>query len=80
MNRAELRNAVVTALKSIAPESDPASLDDATPFREALDLDSMDFLNVLVALHRTVQIDIPESDYAKVQTLGGMVDYLERRS
>ena len=51
MNRAQIREAVVAALKSVPPETDPASLDDAAPIRDSLDLDSMDFLNALVALH-----------------------------
>ena len=75
----EIRDAVFDALRSVAPESDPASLPEAEPFREALDLDSMDFLNFLVAVHKSLHVDIPEADYAKVQTIGGIVGYLQSR-
>jgi acyl carrier protein len=79
MNLSDVRNAVVAAIQSVAPETEPAALDDSVPFREALDLDSMDFLNVLVGLHQTLHVDIPEADYGKVQTLGGIVTYLANK-
>jgi acyl carrier protein len=76
MNDQEIRNAVVDALRSIAPESDPATLDDKARLRDALDLDSMDFLNFVIAVHDTLKVDIPESDYPKIQTMGDAVAYL----
>ena len=79
MNRTDLRDAVVAALLSVAPEADAAALGDAQPFRDALDLDSMDFLNFVIALHKSLSVDIPEADYSKVQTLGGVVGYLEKK-
>ncbi len=74
-----LREEIVAALKSIAPESDPAALDDSERVRDALDLDSMDFLNFIIALHRALNVEIPEADYAKMQTLGGAVAYLQTK-
>jgi acyl carrier protein len=79
VNPSEIRLAVAAAIQSIAPETDPAALDDAAPFREALDLDSMDFLNVLVAIKGSLHVDVPEADYGKVRTLGGMVAYLQTK-
>lgn len=79
MNQSEIRRAVVQALHSVAPEADPASLDDSARFRDELDLDSMDFLNFVIALHDALHVDIPEADYAKVQTLGGAVAYLSSK-
>jgi acyl carrier protein len=76
MNTPEIRGAVVDALRAVAPESDPASLGDAARLRDELDLDSMDFLNFVVALHTTLHVDIPEADYPKVQTMGDAVRYL----
>ena len=52
----------------------------AQPLREQIDLDSFDFLNVIIRLHEILGIDIPESDYAELATLDGAVDYLARRS
>ena len=79
MNSAEIRNRVVEALRAIAPESDPAALPDDARFRDELDIDSMDFLNFLVAVNAALHVDIPEADYPKVQTLGGAVGYLEAK-
>ena len=76
MNPREIRDVVVQALRSVAPESDPASLEDAARLRDELDLDSMDFLNFIIAVHTALHVDIPEADYARVQTLGGAVSYL----
>lgn len=76
MNPQNIRNVVIEALRSVAPESDPTSLADSARLRDELDLDSMDFLNFIVAIHESLQIDIPEADYARVQTLGGAVSYL----
>ena len=79
MTAAQLRDVVVDALRSVAPEADAASLGDAARLRDAFDLDSMDFLNVVIALHTALGVDIPEADYAKLQTLGGAVAYLASR-
>jgi acetyltransferase len=76
MREAELRSAVLAALASIAPDIDVQSLRPDQPLREQLDLDSMDWLNVVTALHDRLAIDIPESDYDKVATLDGIVAYL----
>ena len=75
----DIRSAVVQALLSVAPESDPASLDEGVRLREELDLDSMDFLNFIIAVHDALHVDIPEADYPKVQTLGGAVGYLSSK-
>ncbi len=79
MNSVEIRQVVVEALRSVAPESDPASLGDTARLRDELDLDSMDFLNFVLAVHGALHVDIPEADYAKMQTLGGVVTYLSSR-
>ena len=79
MNAIEIRSAVVDALRRVAPESDPSSLPDAARVRDELDLDSMDFLNFVVALHDQLHVDVPEADYPKVQTIGGAVTYLAKK-
>ena len=66
------------ALATIAPEAD---LDDVAPdedLQEALDLDSMDFLNFLIAIAKSTGVNIPESDYHLVRTREGCRDYLLR--
>lgn len=75
----DVRGAVLAALARIAPEVDPATLKGAVPLREQVDIDSMDFLNLVIDLHRELGIDIPESDYGKLSTLDDMVSYLGTR-
>jgi len=72
----ELRNVVVQALTRVAPEIDPASVRPGVNVRDQFDLDSMDFLNFVVALHDRLGLDIPEVDYPKLMTLDGAVAYL----
>jgi len=79
MNRIEIRDAIIAALKSVAPESDPASIDETASLRDSLDLDSMDFLNFIIAVHTALHVDVPEADYRKVQTLGSMISYVESK-
>lgn len=76
MNQQEIRKAVVDALRTVAPESDPQSLADDARLRDELDLDSMDFLNFVVALDSALHVAVPEADYPKVQTMGAAVAYL----
>lgn len=70
---AETRAQVLRLLGEIAPEADLAGLNPDVSFRDQLDLDSMDFLNFVVSLHKTFHMEIPESDYPKYMTLNGCV-------
>jgi acyl carrier protein len=76
MTRDAIRATVLRVLGEIAPEADLAGLAPHVPFRDQLDLDSMDLLNVVVGLHGTLGVDIPEADYPKLATLEACVDYL----
>lgn len=80
MTRDEIRTAVLHALSRIAPEVPAAELDPKADLRTQADIDSMDFLNLMVELHRTLGVDVPEADYAKLRTLDGCVDYLAARA
>jgi acyl carrier protein len=79
MTREAIREAVVKALTSVAPEIDPSSLGPDEAFRQEFDLDSMDFLNFVIAVHRSLNVDVPEADYPKLATLNAAVEYLARR-
>jgi acyl carrier protein len=79
MTREDVRNAVMKALTSVAPEIAPSSLNPDEPFRQEFDLDSMDFLNFVIAVHTSLNVDVPEADYPKLATLNGAVDYLATR-
>jgi acyl carrier protein len=78
MNETEARSLVLDVLSGIAPEADFAALRGKAQLRDELDLDSMDFLNFIAALHERTRIDIPEADYPKLSTLDGAVTYLNR--
>jgi acyl carrier protein len=77
--RDDIRNALLDALASVAPEADFDSLRPERPLRDQLDIDSFDFLNVILRLHEKLGVDIPEADYSKLATLASALDYLATR-
>lgn len=79
MNEQDLLAGVIEELGAIAPEVDPAGLERTRLLREQVDLDSMDWLNFLIGLHRRFQVDIPESDYGRLRTLDDLIGYLDAR-
>jgi acyl carrier protein len=80
MSDLDIRVAIVEELGNIAPEADLATVDPEADLREALDIDSMDFLNFVIALHRRLGVDIPEIDYPKLVTLDGAMTYLRAKT
>jgi len=80
MSDIDIRKVVQEELSNIAPEIDLATVDPAADMREALDIDSMDFINFIAAIHHRLGIDVPETDYAKLATLDGAVKYLQNRT
>lgn len=78
MNALEAKALAVQVLAGIAPEADLARVDEAADLRRALDLDSMDFLNFIIGLGQGSGRSIPEADYPRLFTLGGLVEYLTR--
>lgn len=76
MTRDELQTTILRVLGQIAPEADPDQLRPDVSFREQLDIDSMDFLNFVIALHKELHVEIPEKDYPKFASLRGCVEYL----
>lgn len=79
MNAEQIRARVHDALHRIAPEIDPAALDRGGDLRQQADIDSVDYLNFILALHESLGVDVPESDYPKLRTLDAIVGYLEAR-
>ena len=77
---AETRLLVLDAITTIAPDTDPASLEGNEDYLDELDLDSMDQLNIAVCLFERTGTEIPERDYAKVRTLDALVAYLDAAS
>ena len=79
MKETELKELIFRELGKIAPESDPATLRPEENIREALDIDSYDFLQFLIAIDEAIGVEIPEADYENVFTLGGLLRYLAAR-
>ncbi|MEJ2375885.1 MAG: phosphopantetheine-binding protein [Pseudolabrys sp.] len=79
MSDTDIRNVVQEELNNIAPEVDMATVDPKADLREAIDIDSMDFLNFITAIHHRLGLDIPELDYPKLVTVDGAVAYITAR-
>lgn len=79
MKREEIRDVVLRELGRIAPEADLGALSESVPMREELDIDSMDLLRLVTALHEALGVDVPEADYERIASLRGCVDYLAAR-
>jgi acyl carrier protein len=77
MTPAEIREEVLDILKDIAPDEDLSQLDDEVRFREQLELDSMDFLDIVMELRKRHRIQIPEDDYVNLASMNTTVAYLE---
>lgn len=71
----ESKSMVLRELKNIAPEFE-SEIDPAIDLREQIDLDSMDILNLMIAIHEATRVDIPEADYPQMSSLNGCVSYL----
>jgi acyl carrier protein len=76
MTDAEIREEVLDILESIAPDEDLTQLDDAKNFREQLELDSMDFLDIVMELRKRHRVQIPEDDYMNLASMSSTVAYL----
>ncbi|TAJ08047.1 MAG: acyl carrier protein [Nitrospirae bacterium] len=76
MTAEDVKRIALRILGEIAPEADLPSLKPDVSFREQLDIDSMDFLNFVIALHEALQVEIPEADYPKLASLNACVEYL----
>jgi acyl carrier protein len=79
VTREAIRQAVLRILGGIAPEADLSALQPDVAFRDQLDVDSMDFLNFVIALDKELHVAVPETDYQRIATLNGCVDYLAAR-
>ena len=79
MNRDEIINLVLEIIARIAPDVDLTDLDPEVPLREQVELDSVDFLDMVMELRKDYGIDVPEEDYMELMTLDRCVAYLGPR-
>ncbi len=78
MDTEQIHSAVVASLMEIAPEIDPISLEPDVEFRDQVDMDSMDMLNFVTALHRRTGIEVPDNDYLQLSSVDACVRYLAK--
>ena len=76
----DIRDQVLSVLTTIAPEVEADDIRDDVLLRDQVDLDSMDWLNFLIGIHKRLHVDIPESDYASLRTLTDVVRYVQRQA
>ena len=77
MTAEETRQVVLDIIADIAPDEDLSSLKDDRALRDQIDLDSMDFLDIVMELRKRHGIEVPEADYMELNTMGGCVRYLQ---
>ncbi len=77
MTPAEIREEIIDILSDIAPDEDLTNLDDDKSFREQLELDSMDFLDIVMELRKRHRVQIPEAEYGNLASMSSTVTYLE---
>jgi acyl carrier protein len=77
MTPADIREVIIDILGDIAPDEDLSDVQDGVPFREQLELDSMDFLDIVMELRKRHRVQIPEEDYGELASMDSTVKYLE---
>ena len=77
MTRDEIKNIVLEIIEDIDDEAEFDDLDAEAPLRDQLDLDSMDFLDIVMELRKRYKLQIPEEEYPQLATLKSCIDYLE---
>ena len=77
MTKNDVRRAVVSILEDIAPDEDLSSIKDDVTLREQMDLDSMDFLDIVMELRKRFNIEVPESDYQELVSMDSCIQYLQ---
>ena len=77
MTKDDVRRAVVSILEDIAPDEDLSSIKDDVTLREQMDLDSMDFLDIVMELRKRFNIEVPESDYQELVSMDSCIQYLQ---
>jgi acyl carrier protein len=79
MTKAEIKEVIQDILSDIAPDDDLSALKDDVAFREQMQLDSMDFLDIVMELRKRYRVQIPEEDYLHLRSMDSTVEYLEPR-
>lgn len=76
MTEDQVKQIVIDIIKEIAPDEDTSDLKGAINLREQMDLDSMDFLDIVMELRKQHGIEVPEADYPELASLDSCANYL----
>jgi acyl carrier protein len=76
MNDEQIKQAIIDIIAEIAPDEDTSSIDPAVRLRDQMDLDSMDFLDIVMELRKKYGVHVPDTDYQELATLDSCVNYL----
>ena len=76
MGPTEIKNAILDILADIAPDEDLSGLNDDVSFRDQMELDSMDFLDIVMELRKRYRVQVPEEDYTRLASMSSTVEYL----
>ena len=76
MTQEEVKDVVINIINDIAPDEDTSDIDPGISLREQLDLDSMDFLDIVMELRKRHKVEVPQEDYPQLATLDSCVSYL----
>ena len=79
MTKEQIKDTILGIIAQIIPDEDLSNLKGDIPIREQVELDSMDFLDIIMELRKRYGIEVPESDYVQLATLDGSAVYLEPR-
>ena len=77
MTKEEIGKAIIDIIEDIVPDEDCSNIEPKTPLRDQLELDSMDFLDIVMELRKLYKVDVPEADYGELATLESCMNYLE---
>lgn len=76
MTREGIHKAVIEIIGDIAPDEDLGGIDAEKPLRDQIDLDSMDFLDIVMELRKRYSVEVPEQDYPELATMNSTINYL----
>lgn len=79
MTKEQIKTAIIEQILEIAPDIDEADIIPDKNIQRSLEIDSFDFLKILTALNEVLRVEVPESDYTKVDTLEHMMEYFAKR-
>jgi acyl carrier protein len=79
MNDGQIKQAIIGIINDINPDEDTSNIDPAVRLREQLDLDSMDFLDIVMELRKRYGVHVPDTDYQQLASLDSCVAYLREK-